>query len=129
MSLRIGGVVCSLINGDSVANSLIGGRIFSLCANEGAKKPFAVFRRTNIQSNATKDMFDSGDTVSVEVVVVADDYDQSIECAEAVRLAIEKRDGQFEQTSFSTSCLVGGNEAYDGDFFQSLVINIETDNL
>ncbi|MCF0185739.1 MAG: DUF3168 domain-containing protein [Bacteroidaceae bacterium] len=107
-SLQIGKAIFSLLDGISV---------FPLIADAGATYPFVIYRRTNAIPSATKDMYNYKELVTLEVLVAASSYEQSVEVAELVREKLEHTRGDYNGISIGEVKMISGDENYLEDAF------------
>ena len=98
-------------------------------ATDKAELPYILYRRASMEQNPQKTGNPGADTVQMEVICFAADYDDCLELAEAVRGALDnKRDMQTDdETLTMRSCLlVDSEEAWQGDaYVQQLIFNVK----
>ncbi|MDT9702983.1 hypothetical protein, partial [Streptomyces sp. P17] len=73
----------------------IGNRLFPVLAKENTAYPFVIYKRSGLIPAYTKDKYSVEDTVFIDVVTVAEKYSESLEIANAVRNALERKRGTF----------------------------------
>ena len=97
-------------------------------ATDKAELPYILYRRASMEQNPQKTGNPGADTVQMEVICFAADYDDCLELAEAVRGALDnKRDMQTDdETLTMRSCLlVDSEEAWQDDaYVQQLIFNV-----
>ena len=98
-------------------------------ATDKAELPYILYRRASMEQNPQKTGNPGADTVQMEVICFAADYDDCLELAEAVRGALDnKRDMQTDdETLTMRSCLlVDSEEAWQDDaYVQQLIFNMK----
>lgn len=105
-------------NEDLVA--IVKNRMFPLIANEDTVFPFIVYQRDSIYAEYTKDGRYC-DNINISINIAATTYNQSIEIAELVRIAIEGK----RIDNINTIRLISVNEDYLEDtYIQNLQFNV-----
>ena len=98
-------------------------------ATDKAELPYILYRRASMEQNPQKTGNPGADSVQMEVICFAADYDDCLELAEAVRGALDnKRDMQTDdETLTMRSCLlVDSEEAWQDDaYVQQLIFNVK----
>ena len=98
-------------------------------ATDKAELPYILYRRASMEQNPQKTGNPGADTVQMEVICFAADYDDCLELAEAVRGALDnKRDMQTDdETLTMRSCLlVDSEEAWQDDaYVQQLIFSVK----
>ena len=94
-TIQIGKVINALLNADRALSEMIGNRVFPIVSKEGTQYPFVVYRRNSVTSTYCKDGLAS-ETASVDIVIASNTYTNSIEVADRVRAAIDKRACVFQ---------------------------------
>ena len=99
-------------------------QFFPIDAKQGTKYPFAVIVRTGMQDNSSKDGIYE-DIVNVSIIVVDDNYINSIEIANEIRNWLEGHSYKDETINIRRIRLSTTSEAYYNDaFIQELSFNI-----
>ena len=94
-SISINKYIYSLLTADTKLVELTGGDIYPIVAEESVSYPFVLFTKSAAYGNYTKDLL-LYDSATVEVVIAAVNYFQTVEIAERVRQVLEAyRDGYF----------------------------------
>lgn len=102
---------------------------FPIIAEKGANYPFCVYRRTALSGNTSKDGYTYEETISVEIVVCATTYSESIRYAHEIKTQLEQQRGRFENINITNISLTNANEDWSGDaYIQRLYFNIDIDN-
>lgn len=124
-SLQIGKAIYTILSNNQTVSDLVGTKIFPIISDdENTTFPFIVYRRTGEMPVNNKD-FRCSDAV-IEILIAADSYTQSIECAEAVREALEGYDGSVCDFYINDIILQYAAEDFvDGVFTQTLQWRIE----
>lgn len=87
--------IYQLLSSDSGLTEMVGEKIYPLVAEESVTYPFIIFTKESVNGNYTKDFLTS-DTVTISVVIAANNYFQTVNIAERVRAILENyRDSYF----------------------------------
>lgn len=107
----------------TTASELLGEQIYPIVADADTTFPFAVYRRTGIIAQSDKDY--RGEQINVDVICAALDYATSVECAEAVRSAIEGKSGTYGDIDVADVIVENANEDYVANtYIQTLSFRI-----
>ena len=99
-------------------------KFFPIDAKQGTKFPFCVIVRTSMQDNSSKDGIYE-DVVTVSLIVVDDNYIDSIEIANEIRNWLEGHTYKDETIYIRRMRLSSTSETYYNDaFIQELSFNI-----
>jgi len=122
-TIQIGKVINALLNADSGLSEMIGNRVFPIVSKEGTQYPFVVYRRNSVTPTYCKDGLAS-ETASVDIVIASNTYTNSIEVADRVRAAIDKRACVFQDTTASNIEMTTAEEDFvDDTYIQTLNFN------
>ena len=122
-TIQIGKVINALLNADSGLSEMIGNRVFPIVSKEGTQYPFVVYRRNSVTPTYCKDGLAS-ETASVDVVIASNTYTNSIEVADRVRAAIDKRACVFQDTTVTNIEMTTAEEDFvDDTYIQTLNFN------
>lgn len=122
-TIQIGKVINALLNADSGLSEMIGNRVFPIVSKEGTQYPFVVYRRNSVTPTYCKDGLAS-ETASVDIVIASNTYTNSIEVADRVRAAIDKRACVFQDTTVSNIEMTTAEEDFvDDTYIQTLNFN------
>lgn len=95
-------------------------------AIDNAVLPYILYRRASLEQNPTKAGYPGADTVAIEVVCYTEKYAESVELAEAVRAALDGKQGEKDGLVMRSCTLVDSEEGYDSDAFaQQLMFNVK----
>jgi len=114
MSLQIGKAIYQILSGDTSVKNYVGSKIFPICANEGVLAPFVVYERYNIDPEYTKDG-PLQDVCVVLVNIIAKEYAECVDIAQAVRKALEGKLGVYNGVMILQNQLAGAKEDYGID--------------
>ena len=89
-SIKIGKYLVTELKANSAITAAVGDKIFPFVAKEGTLFPFVVYTRQNVDCNYCKDGNHS-DTVSVQISVYTDTYEEGLNIANMVRSTLEWR--------------------------------------
>ena len=105
----------------------VGGKvtaIFPIVAVD-AELPYIMIRRDHLSVKLQKTR-DADDEAAIEILVFAEDYDESVDLAEAVRASLDNAQFANEELSARSCYLADSDEGWDADaFWQSLVFNVK----
>lgn len=120
-SLNIGKYIYSTLTNSDDINC----KVYPLVADNDAKFPFIVYKRTNLISRSCKDG-SYEDEITVEIVVVCDKYSDSINIATTIRNLLERQSVQFENLEINDGVLSFANEEYSNNtYIQRLQFNFK----
>lgn len=127
--LRASTAVYSILSQHRDLTDLVQNRLFPIIADEGTAFPFIVYRRLGLSETPkyfNKDLASSGGEAVVEIMVVSNDYDESIEVAEKVINALQGKRGTLKDgTVISQIKLEDSDEDWiDNSFVQRLTFKI-----
>ena len=95
-------------------------------ATDTAVLPYILYRRASMEQNPTKAGYPGADTVAIEVVCYTEKYADGVELAEAVRAALDGKQGEKDGLVIRSCILTDSEEGYDSDAYaQQLVFNIK----
>lgn len=109
-------------------------QIFPCVAPQNTSYPFAVYKRLNLQTANTKDIYNYTETANIEVVIVSNTYLESVEKAINVKMYLEHLSGTYktgkdEVINISDITLVDSSEDWSGNaYYQILNFQISMDN-
>ncbi len=95
MSLQIGKAIYDILHSNTDIVAKLQDKIFPLISEQNTTFPFIVYKRTGIIPAYTKDRYSANDSVTVEIVVASEKYNESVEIADLVRLALEGKKGTY----------------------------------
>lgn len=100
--------------------------VYPLVADQGTEYPFVVYRRANLSHTNTKDRFNYQELATVEIVVAANNYTESVELAKQVMYRLEHTRGLYNNISINEIKMVGAEEEFIEDaFVQKLTFEVE----
>jgi len=120
-TLNIGKYIYSTISGDNQITC----KVYPLIADNDAKFPFIVYRRTGLVSGTTKDGL-TEDDVTVEIVIVSDKYSVGLDLAIKVRNLLEKQSVIYEDIEINDTTLNLATEEYsDNSYIQRMQFDMK----
>lgn len=120
-TLNIGKYIYSTISGDNQITC----KVYPLIADNDAKFPFIVYRRTGLVSGTTKDGL-TEDDVTVEIVIVSDKYSVGLDLAINVRNLLEKQSVVYEDIEINDTTLNLATEEYsDNSYIQRMQFDMK----
>lgn len=85
-NFKIGKELNTILTNDTELNKFVDKKIFPIVANAGTTFPFIVYRRSSYRPQSNKDYED--EMVSVEIAVLSDKYEESVDVANATADAL-----------------------------------------
>lgn len=123
-NLNIGKAVTALLSASPELSAKVGNKIFPIVAQFDTKFPFICYRRRGVTPNYVKDTIAS-EVASVELLIAATSYSESVDIAGDVRAAMELKAGVYGGIVIRQIYLAAVNETFDdGIYIQSLTFNI-----
>lgn len=123
-SLSAGAVIRGLLLSDEEVKKRTN-KVFPIVIDK-ATLPYILYRRASLQHNPTKAGMPGADTVTMEVVCYTASYADSVELAEAVRTALDYKQGERDGITMRSCVLVDSEEGYEDDaFLQQLVFQVK----
>jgi len=107
--LQIGKAIKTILSGID--------KVYPLVADEGTTYPFVVYRRSGLYPSTTKDRYSYREMATVEVMVIAATYSDSITLAESVKGKLEHTRGKFNDIMIGDILLINADEDYLEDAF------------
>lgn len=105
---------------DETVNQYLSNKIFPIVANNGTDLPFLIYRRYSYTPQSDKDY--TNERAEIEVRIVANKYEDSVNIADAVGDALNNyKDNEVEQIRLITS----DEDFLDEAFVQTLNFQIE----
>lgn len=116
--LQIGKAIKSILSGID--------KVYPLVADEGTTYPFVIYRRSGLYPSTTKDRYSFREMATVELIVAAATYPDSISLAEKVKGTLEHTRGKFNDIVIGDITMINADEDYLEDaFIQKLTFQIE----
>lgn len=120
-SILIGKKIFSILSKDLELKEAVKGQIYPLLANKSTQYPFIVYSRDSITPSYCKDLYGGGqnyqDDVGVTVIVVSDDYEQSVEISNKVRESLELLVYEDDDIYIADTVLTGVSESTSDDAY------------
>ena len=91
--LKIGKVIYELLSKNEELKKVVDTKIYPLIANETTSFPFIIYKRTSIVNDGNKDY--QSKYAMINLIVVDNEYEGSVQIAELVRKAIEHKRGKI----------------------------------
>lgn len=127
MAIEIGKAIYSILSNDEAITAKVNDKIFPLVANPDTTFPFIIYKRTDIQPHYTKDLYTGIDDVTINIVVAANNYNDSIIIANLVRNALDNKRGVYSDIYINTIRMDVADEDYiENTFIQNLQFKINT---
>lgn len=130
MRLSISKHIHAALSASSEIKKAIGvNKIFPIATKNEVDFPFIVYERDNVTPRYDK----SGQSVtesSVNVYVLAESYTQSLDIAEMVINALERKDATYKDFEVIGATMLGASESYTANtFVQQISFNFMTKSL
>ena len=123
-SLSAGSIIRDILLKDAEVKKRTN-KIFPV-ATDTAVLPYILYRRASMGQNPTKAGGHGADTVKIEIVCYTEKYSDGVELAEAVRAALDGKQGEKDGLTMRSCMLTDSEEGYDSDAYaQQLVFNIK----
>ena len=117
MRLSISKHIHAALSASSEIKKAIGiNKIFPIATKNEVEFPFIVYERDNVSPRYDK----SGQSVtesSVNVYVLAESYTQSLDIAEMVIKALERKDASYKDFEVIGATMLGASESYTANTF------------
>ena len=127
MIIQVGKAINNILTNDKTVTAKIGKRIFPLIANVDTQFPFVVYRRNSIIPVDSKDKFSHEESATIEVVIAANSYNESIEIAELISKSLQGKKGNFSGVEIKKIQLTEAAEDFIEDtYIQRLTFIITT---
>lgn len=102
---------------------------YPIIAEKGANYPFCVYKRTALSGRTSKDGYTFEEAISIEIIVCATTYSESIRLAHEIKTQLEQQRGRFEGINITGINLINANEDWSSDaYIQRLYFTIDIDN-
>lgn len=122
-SLSAGEIIRSILIGDAEVAARAK-KVFPV-VEDSADLPYIVYRRVQLEQEPVKGKR-GADTVAIEVLCYTAGYTEGVELAEAVRDALDGKNGESDGLTMRSCYLSGSDEAWQDDaYVQQLVFNIK----
>lgn len=101
-------------------------KVFPLVADEGTTFPFVVYKRSGLEPSDTKDRYNFSELATLNIIVAANTYEESISLAERIKDILEHSRGAYNGINIGGITLDDADEDYLEDtFIQKLTFKIE----
>lgn len=101
---------------------------YPIVAEQGANFPFSTYRRMGYYVKNSKDIYNYEETITIEVMIAAQTYAESIELAQRVKDALEHSRGTYENLKINDITMTDAGEDYIADtYVQRMQFNIDLD--
>lgn len=122
-SLSAGEIIRAMLIKDSEVMARVN-KVFPVVEDK-ADLPYIVYRRTQLEQDPTK-AGRGADTVGIEILCYTAGYTEGVELAEAVRSALDNRQGETDGLVMRSCFLTDSEEAWQDDaYVQQLVFNVK----
>lgn len=118
-SLQIGKAIYTILAKNNIS------KVFPLVADEGTTFPFIVYKRSGLEPANTKDRYNFSELATLDIIVAANTYEESITIAEQVKDILEHSRGTYADINIEEITLDDADEDYLEDtFIQKLTFKI-----
>lgn len=119
-SLQIGKAIYTILAKNNI------NKVFPLVADEGTTFPFVVYKRSGLEPSSTKDRYNYSELATLDIIVAANTYEDSISLAEKIKDVLEHSRGIYNSINIGEITLDDADEDYLEDtFIQKLTFKIE----
>lgn len=129
MRLSISKHIYSALMNSAVAESAVGNKIFPIATKNEVQFPFIVYERDNVTPRYDK----SGESVteaSVNVYVLSENYTESLDIAEMVIEALERKYATYKDFEVIGAVMLGASENYTANtYVQQIAFSFMTKSL
>jgi len=123
-SLSAGSIIRDILLKDAEVRKRTN-KVFPIVIDQ-AQLPYILYRRASLEQNPTKAGYPGADTVVIEVVCYTEKYADGVELAEAVRAALDGKQGEKDGVVMRSCVLSDSEEGYDSDAYaQQLVFRVK----
>ena len=123
-SLSAGSIIRDILLKDAEVRKRTN-KVFPIVIDQ-AQLHYILYRRASLEQNPTKAGYPGADTVVIEVVCYTEKYADGIELAEAVRAALDGKQGEKDGGVMRSCVLSDSEEGYDSDAYaQQLVFRVK----
>lgn len=99
--------------------------VYPLIADHGASFPFAIYKRTALQCENTKDIRNIYETATVDIKIASKTYDESLQLAQSVKIRLEHLRGDVNNICFDKIIMTNAYEDWiDDAYVQTLTFQI-----
>lgn len=122
-SLSAGEIIRAILIADTEVSTRAK-KVFPV-VEDSAELPYIVYRRTQLEQDPVKGKR-GADTVGIEVLCYTKQYTEGVELAEAVRDALDGKQGESDGLVMRSCYLSDSEEAWQDDaYVQQLVFNVK----
>lgn len=119
-SLQIGKAIYTILAKNNIT------KVFPLVADEGTTFPFIVYKRSGLEPSNTKDRYNYSELATLDIIIAASTYQESINLTEKVKDILEHNRGIYNDINIGDITLDDADEDYIEDtFIQKLTFKIE----
>ena len=129
MRLVVSKHIYSALTASAEINKAVGKKIYPIATKNEVPFPFIVYERDSVTPRYDKSGASVTDSV-VNVYVLAESYTQSIDIAEMVINALERKDAIYDNFEVIGAVMQGASESYTANtFVQQVTFNFTTKSL
>lgn len=122
-SLSAGEIIRAILIADTEVSTRAK-KVFPV-VEDSAELPYIVYRRTQLEQDPVKGKR-GADTVGIEILCYTKQYTEGVELAEAVRDALDGKQGESDGLVMRSCYLADSEEAWQDDaYVQQLVFNVK----
>lgn len=125
----------SLLIGKVIADELKSNiDVYPIIAPLDTKYPFAVYRRTSLEVENTKDIYNIKELATLDLIIVSQSYAESLKIASDLKMFLEHLHGKYktnmqEEINISDITVIDASEEYNNDaYLQKMTLRIEIMN-
>lgn len=121
-SLSIGKAIYTILSSNEELTEILGdNKIFPLIVNTDTQFPFIVYKRIGVNVLETKDKFIAQESVTVQLIVVANKYNQGVDIADKVATILYKARGTYNNINIVDASIEDIDEEFNEDAFTQIL--------
>lgn len=125
-SLSAGAVIAAVLLADEAVKAITENVIPVFSPVEQLRLPYIVYRRSKLNVRSVAGNVRGAESAEMEVACYAASYSGSVELAEAVRAALDRRQAEAGGMRMRCCTLIDSSEDYDDDaYIQTLVFDVK----
>lgn len=124
MSIRAGAAIVEILTSDETIQRLVGDRVYPILSQEDTKFPYIAYRRKGLTPAYTKTPHKVEDSVYIDIAIVSDKYEESLDVAVVVLSVLEKKRGLFAGIDINEILLADSEEEAGEGYMQRLEFEI-----
>lgn len=120
MRLVVSKHIYSALSASTELNMAVGKKIYPIATKNEVPFPFIVYERDSVTPRYDKSGASVTDSV-VSIYVLSESYTQSLDIAEMVIKALERKEAIYESFEVIGATMLGANESYTANTFVQII--------